>query len=91
MRICVWSGRNGPPARIDWRPLPVHRVSVSLANDLQKLIEQSCNTTWSQFDWVKAHAALYGLSRRTADKWTTPGEPAFVSMLVDSPVLRRRR
>jgi hypothetical protein len=63
---------------------------VSLANDLQKLIEQSCHTTWSQFDWVKAHAALYGLSRRTSDKWTTPGEPAFVSMLVESPVLRRR-
>jgi len=63
---------------------------MSLANDLQKLIEQSCNTAWSQFDWVKARAALYGLARRTADKWTMPGEPAFVSMLVDSPVLRRR-
>ena len=63
---------------------------MPLATDLQKLIEQSCHTAWSQFDWVKAHAALYGLSRRTADKWTTPGEPAFVSMLVDSPVLRRR-
>ena len=63
---------------------------MSLANDLQKLIEQSCHTTWSQFDWVKAHAALYGLTRRTSDKWTTPGEPAFVSMLVESPVLRRR-
>jgi hypothetical protein len=62
---------------------------MSLAAELHQLIEQSCNTAWSQFDWVKAHAALYGLSRRTADKWTTPGEPAFVSMLVDSPVLRR--
>ena len=65
-------------------------VSVSLVPELHKLIEQSFNTAWSQFDWVKAHAALYGLSRRTADKWTTPGEPAFISMLVDSPVLRRR-
>ena len=63
---------------------------MTLATDLQKLIEQSCATAWTQFDWVKAHAALYGLSRRTTDKWTTPGEPAFVSMLVDSPVLRRR-
>ncbi len=63
---------------------------MTLATDLQKLIEQSCHTAWSQFDWVRTHAALYGLSRRTTDKWTTPGEPAFVSMLVDSPVLRRR-
>ena len=63
---------------------------MTLATDLQKLIEQSCHTAWSQFDWVKTHAALYGLSRRTTDKWTTPGEPAFVAMLVDSPVLRRR-
>ena len=63
---------------------------MTLATDLQKLIEQSCATAWTQFDWVKSHAALYGLSRRTTDKWTTPGEPAFVSMLVDSPVLRRR-
>jgi len=63
---------------------------MTLAADLQKLIEQSCNTAWSQFDWVKSHAALYGLSRRTADKWTAPGEPAFVSMLVDAPVLRRK-
>ena len=75
---------------LNWRPLPVRRFPVTLATDLQKLIEQSCHTAWSQFDWVKAHAALYGLSRRTSDKWTTPGEPAFVSMLVDSPTLRRR-
>ena len=63
---------------------------MSLANDLHKLIEQSCSTTWSQFDWVKANAALYGLSRRSTDKWTTPGVPAFVAMLADSPLLRRR-
>jgi hypothetical protein len=63
---------------------------MSLATDLQKLIEQACATTWSQFDWVKANAALYGLGKRTSDKWTSPGEPAFVSMLADSPVLRRR-
>ena len=63
---------------------------MTLATDLQKLIEQSFNTAWSQFDWVKANAALYGLSRRASDKWTTPGTPAFVSMLADSPFLRRR-
>ena len=63
---------------------------MTLAADLQKLIEQSCHTAWSQFDWIRAHAALYGLSRRTTDKWTMPGEPAFVSMLADSPLLRRR-
>ena len=63
---------------------------MTLAADLQKLIDQSCHTAWSQFDWIKTHAALYGLSRRTTDKWTMPGEPAFVSMLADSPLLRRR-
>ena len=63
---------------------------MTLAADLQKLIDQSCHTAWSQFDWIKTHAALYGLSRRTTDKWTMPGEPAFVSMLADSPLLRRK-
>jgi hypothetical protein len=63
---------------------------MTLAAEFQKLIEQSCHTAWSQFDWIKTHAALYGLSRRTTDKWTMPGEPAFVSMLADSPLLRRR-
>ena len=63
---------------------------MTLAADLQKLIDQSCHTAWSQFDWIKSHAALYGLSRRTTDKWTMPGEPAFVSTLADSPLLRRK-
>jgi len=73
------------------RGLPVSQFSdMSLATDLQKLIEHACATTWSQFDWVKANAGLYGLGKRTSDKWTTPGEPAFVAMLVDSPSLRRR-
>ena len=87
MCVCVW--RRLDRSRLDWRPaLPI--APVTLATDLQKLIEQSCQTAWSQFDWVKSRAALYGLSRRATDKWTTPGEPAFVSTLVDSPVLRRR-
>ena len=63
---------------------------MSLATELQKLIEQSCATAWSQFDWVKSHATLYGLTKRSTDKWTTPGVPAFVSMLADSPFLRRK-
>ena len=90
MRKCAWLARTGARLRIDWRPALARPAPVPLANDIQKLIEQSCHTAWSQFDWVKFHAALYGLSRRTSDKWTAPGEPAFVSMLVDSPVLRRR-
>ena len=63
---------------------------MTLATDLQKLIEQSCTTAWSQFDWIKSHATLYGLTKRSVDKWTTPGVPAFVSMLADSPFLRRK-
>ncbi len=63
---------------------------MTLATDLQKLIENACTTTWSQFDWIKANAGLYGLGKRTTEKWVAPGEPAFVSMLTDSPSLRRR-
>ncbi|MEO5687614.1 MAG: hypothetical protein ABIR54_09640 [Burkholderiaceae bacterium] len=63
---------------------------MTLTPDLQKLIEHACTTTWSQFDWVKANASLYGLTTRTTDKWTTPAEPAFVSLLAQYPFLRRR-
>ena len=63
---------------------------MTFAPDFQKLIEHACTTTWSQFDWVKANASLYGLGRRATDKWTTPGEPAFVSLLAAYPFLRRR-
>ena len=63
---------------------------MTFATDLQNLLEHACKTTWSQFDWVKANASLYGLTRRATDKWTTPGEPAFVSMLAEYPFLRRR-
>jgi hypothetical protein len=39
---------------------------------------------------VKANASLYGLPKRTTERWTTPGEPAFVSLLAEYPFLRRR-
>ena len=63
---------------------------MTFSTDLQGLLEQACKTAWSQFDWVKANASLYGLTKRTSDKWSTPGEPAFVSLLADYPFLRRR-
>ena len=63
---------------------------MTFATDLQNLLEHACKTTWSQFDWVKANASLYGLTKRASDKWATPGEPAFVSMLAEYPFLRRR-
>jgi hypothetical protein len=63
---------------------------MTLTTDLQQLIEHACKTTWSQFDWVKANAALYGLAKRATDKWTTPGESAQVSLLAEYPFLRRR-
>ena len=44
------------------------RSPMSLVTDLHQLIEQSCHTAWSPFDWIKAHATLYSLSRRTSDK-----------------------
>ncbi len=63
---------------------------MSFATDLQQLLEHACKTTWSQFDWVKANASLYGLTKRSVDKWSTPGEAAFVSLLAEYPFLRRR-
>ena len=70
--------------------VPEPAPAMSLASDLQNLIEHACKTTWSQFDWVKANAALYGLTKRATDNWTAPGEPAFVSLLAGYPFLRRR-
>ncbi len=63
---------------------------MTFATDLQNLLEHACKTTWSQFDWVKANASLYGLTKRATDKWAAPGEPAFVSLLAEYPFLRRR-
>lgn len=63
---------------------------MSLATDLQQLLDHACRTTWSQFDWIKANARLYGLTKRTTDRWATPGEAAFVSLLAEYPFLRRR-
>jgi len=83
------AARLAPPSTRS-APASVRPLAMTLASDLQKLIEQSCSTAWSQFDWIRANAALYGLSRRSTDKWTAPGAPAFVAMLADSPLLRRR-
>ena len=63
---------------------------MTFATELQGLLEHACKTAWSQFDWVKANASLYGLARRTSDKWSTPGEAAFVSLLAEYPFMRRR-
>ena len=63
---------------------------MTFTSDLQHLVEHACKTTWSQFDWVKANASLYGLTKRATDKWAAPGEPAFVSLLAEYPFVRRR-
>ncbi len=64
--------------------------AMSLATDLQQLLDHACRTTWSQFDWIKANASLYGLTKRTVDRWSAPGESAFVSLLAEYPFVRRR-
>jgi len=63
---------------------------MSIRHDLECLIHHSYQETWSTFDWVRSNARTYGLTQRKVDKWKTPGEPAFVSNLLEYPTTRQR-
>ncbi len=63
---------------------------MTLRSDLARLIEGSHQDTWATFEWVRSHATRYGLSPTKTAKWRTPGEPAFVSSLLEFPFARRR-
>lgn len=58
---------------------------MTLRTDLARLIDGSHDSTWASFDWVRSNAHLYGLSAVKAARWKTPGEPAFVSNLLEHP------
>ncbi|MHA6575798.1 hypothetical protein [Pseudomonas yamanorum] len=59
--------------------------SPTLVDELAKLINDSHQHAWSTFNWVRTHALTYGLSPTATAKWVTPGEPAFVSALLEYP------
>lgn len=61
---------------------------MTLRGELTKLINQSHADTWTRFDWVRENSALYGVPRKTSQRWNTPGEPAFVSNLLEYPFLQ---
>lgn len=63
---------------------------MTLRDDLTQLVHFSHATTWETFDWVRSHAGLYGLSPSKTAHWRTPGEPAFVSNLLEYPANRHR-
>lgn len=63
---------------------------MTLRNDLARLFDQSHHDTWTTFEWVRTNASRYGLSPAKTAKWRTPGEPAFVSNLLEFPRTRRR-
>lgn len=64
--------------------------TMTLKSDLAHLIKGSHQDTWGTFEWVRSHATRYGLSPTKTAKWRTPGEPAFVSSLLEFPFARRR-
>jgi hypothetical protein len=63
---------------------------MTLRDDLDGLISSSHDATWETFDWVRSHAGHYGLSASWTARWQTPGEPAFVSNLLEHPANRYR-
>src|SRR5690348_5055626 len=63
---------------------------VTLEVDLCELINSAHLDTWETFDWVRKYAPVFGLTPRRAAKWKTPGEPAFVSRLIDYPFAASR-
>lgn len=63
---------------------------MTLRADLAKHIDGSHDSTWATFDWVRSNARLFGLSAVRTARWKTPGEPAFVSNLLEHPASRGR-
>lgn len=49
----------------------------------RQVFDVSHMNTWSIFESVRNKPELYGLTQAKVKKWKTPGEPAFVSRLLD--------
>lgn len=59
-------------------------MKTALVRDLRAIINESHTKTWEIFDIVRQGALVYG--PQAAKKWQSPGEPAFVSTLLESAV-----
>lgn len=63
--------------------LTIKAQQMTLVEELRNLVNLSHQEAWSLFDSVRMNPTLFGLSSRKTNKWKTPGEPAFVSALLD--------
>ena len=62
---------------------------MSLILELNDIINFSHRNAWETFDWIRYKAGVYGMPK-TATRWKSPGEPAFVSNLLQSPFTNYR-
>lgn len=53
----------------------------TFAKELQELIDRSHSRAWEIFEVVRSSAEIFG--PQSASKWRSPGEPAYVSMLLE--------
>ena len=66
-------------------------LRMTFRGDLVDLIGKSHAHAWTTFDWVKHKATTFGMVRaNSAERWRTPGEPAFVSNLLEYPFAHYR-
>lgn len=56
---------------------------MTLEQALQWAIDDTHWMTWRTFEAVRKAPEAYGLTKAKVAKWKTPGEPAFVSRLLD--------
>lgn len=56
---------------------------MTLDGFLCHAVDASHWSTWHTFDGVRKAPEAYGLTRAKVSNWKTPGEPAFVSKLLD--------
>jgi len=54
----------------------------ALADQLVNWANSAQDLAWSRFKVVTKHATKFGLTAADVDRWTNPGEPAFVAHLV---------
>lgn len=58
---------------------------MSLERDICHIINASHDDCWHTFDTLKAAPTAYGLKAAQVAGWKSPGEPAFVSKLLEYP------
>lgn len=66
-----------------------HNRTMCLLSELNGIINFSHSGAWETFDWIRHKAGAYGMPK-TAKRWQSPGEPAFVSNLLEYPFTNYR-